>query len=57
MALLYYKIKKSKIKIILYFINFYIILFSKEKKCYHKYKIVAISYANWRFKKELKVKY
>ena len=50
-------LKKNVITIILFFINSYIILLSIfiEKKYYHNYKIVAISYANFRFKKQLKI--
>jgi len=45
------KLKKSEIIFILYFIYFYI---EKEEKKYH-YKIVAISYANNKFIKQLKI--
>lgn len=49
--------KKSRKKILLLFINFYIILISivKNIKHYHNYKIVAISYADEKYIKQLKI--
>ena len=57
MAFINNKLKKNGIKIKLFIINFYIILFSNllEVKYYHNYKIVAISYANEKFIKQLKI--
>ena len=51
------KFKKSKIKYILFFINFSILVISFliENNHYHKYKIVAISYADDKFVKQLKI--
>ena len=50
-------LKKNVITIILFFINSYIILLSIfiEKKYYHNYKIVAISYADEKYIKQLKI--
>ena len=51
------KFKENGIKIILFFIISYIMLFSifVEKKSYHDYKIVAISYADEKYLKQLKI--
>ena len=52
------KKNKKKTKIVFFIINFYIILFSIliKKKYAHNYKIVAISYADEKFIKQLKIK-
>ena len=51
------KKNKKKTKIVFFIINFYIILFSIliKKKYAHNYKIVAISYADEKFIKQLKI--
>ncbi len=51
------KLKENEIKIILFFLNFYIMLLSIfiEKQYYHDYKIVAISYADKKYIKQLKI--
>jgi hypothetical protein len=52
-----FKRKKSKIKMILSFINFYTILnlILFERKNFNNYKIVAISYGDKKFIKQLKI--
>ena len=60
MVLINCKPKKNKknTKIVFFIINFYIIFFSIliKKKDAHNYKIVAISYADEKFIKQLKIK-
>lgn len=48
--------KRKKYNFLLSLINFYIILYSImiEKKHSHKYKVVAISYADNKYFKQLK---
>ena len=57
MKFINFKFKKSKIKFILFFINICILVISIliENNHYHKFKIVAISYTDDKFIKQLKI--